>query len=99
MNSGERRIHLRTSVSFEASLVFEGGNAGCTVVDISVGGAKLRTDSQLARESPLILEIKAYGAFPGHVRRQSAGELGMAFDEPPEVIAETLIAMATYKAQ
>jgi len=51
----------------------------CTVLDLSAGGALIRSESEPPRDRPLILQIDGFGSFEGVVVRSAGGAAGFKF--------------------
>ena len=51
----------------------------CRVVDLSAGGALLRSETECPRDRPLILHIDGFGSFEGVAVRAGAGSAGFKF--------------------
>jgi hypothetical protein len=105
----EHRRHERQSVSLSGLLKVEGnpgGAHGCTIEDLSVGGARVRLTAAgdaggLARaerdsNAPgrVLLEIEKFGAYPAKVVWTDLPRLGLKFQDPPETMADVLAGIA-----
>ena len=92
----DHRGHARKTVLVAGRLLCEGDCQPCEVVNVSVGGAKLRVSGIYCLGQDLSLEIKACGQFPGVVAWVRGEEVGLTFTGDPDETAEALIALATY---
>lgn len=92
----DHRGHARKTVLVHGRLQCEGVWQPCEVVNVSVGGAKLRVFGIYCPDQELSLEIKACGQFPGVVAWVRGDEVGVKFSGDPLEIAEALIALATH---
>jgi len=92
----DHRSHARKTLLVAGRLLCEGDWQPCEVVNVSVGGAKLRVFGIYCSGQELSLEIKACGQFPGVVAWVRGDEVGLTFTGDPGETAEALIALATY---
>ena len=92
----EHRGSARTEVLVAARLLCDGVWRPCEVVNISVGGAKLRSQDAYSPGQELRLEIEPCGQFPGVVAWARGAELGFRCTGDTSGMAEALIALATY---
>jgi hypothetical protein len=95
-SGSDHRGHARQTVLVAGRLRCEGEVQPCEVVNVSVGGAKLRVLGIYCPGQELSLEIKACGQFPGVVAWVRGDEVGLKFTCDPAETAEALIALATY---
>ncbi|PKN08235.1 MAG: hypothetical protein CVU73_07160 [Deltaproteobacteria bacterium HGW-Deltaproteobacteria-8] len=92
----DHRGHARKTVLVAGRLLNEGVWEACEVVNVSVGGAKLRVWGIFCAGQELSLEIKACGQFPGKVAWVRGDELGLTFTCDPAEMAEALISLAAH---
>jgi len=92
----EHRGHARAEVLVAARLLCGGVWRPCEVVNISVGGAKLRVRERYEPGQELRLEIEPCGQFTGVVAWARGEELGFRCTGDTSAMAEALIALATY---
>ena len=92
----DHRGHARHTVLVAGRLLNEGVWEACEVINVSVGGAKLRVWGIFCACQVLSLEIKACGQFPGVVAWVRGDEVGLSFTCDPAETAEALIALATH---
>lgn len=87
----ERRRYPRTKVVWPGILEVGGRQIGCTVLDLSANGAKVRLTEPLARSAwSGILSIPQLGAFAAQVAWSAPGhgiEIGLTFQAPPAAVA------------
>jgi len=85
----ERRRHRRVGLSWLATLRFSGGLYDCLVIDLSLGGAKVRLgeDMALAPADLVGLVIDKIGAFRAETVWRRGNFVGLRFQDPPESIA------------
>ncbi len=76
---------LRIAVSLEASLCLGGVFRRVEVVDISLGGVRIRLDEPVAPDSKAFVTIDGLPNLPGFIRWQSEGHAGIAFAQPLEL--------------
>jgi hypothetical protein len=77
-------------------LLNEGVWEACEVINVSVGGAKLRVWGIYCAGQELRLDIASCGQFPGVVAWVRGDEVGIRFACDPAEMAEALIALATH---
>lgn len=71
----ERRRFRRVSVDLEGKLFIpgDGREAPCKVLDLSPGGAQIRSDFTLPAETQLVLYVDGFGRLEGQVARPVEG--------------------------
>jgi hypothetical protein len=98
----ERRRFRRVSVDLDGKLFVpgDGREAPCKVLDLSPGGAQIRSDFVLPADTQLVLYVDGFGRLEGHVARPVEGAppaegcFGVKFNCSPlkrERIAEQLM--------
>ncbi len=95
-SGSDHRDHARQTVLVGGRLLNEKVWEACEVVNVSVGGAKLRVWGIYCAGQELTLEIKACGQLPGVVAWVRGDEVGLKFSGDPLETAEALIALATH---
>jgi len=77
----DRRRYTRLHVDLKGYLYNppDGQPRVCHVVDMSAGGALIRSDAKWAHDRPLILQVEGFGTFEGVVVRSSTGAAGFKF--------------------
>ena len=93
---GDHRRHQRRTVLIAGRLLCGEASLPCEVINVSAGGAKLRTSGAFTPGQELCLEMDLCGQFPGVAAWVSGDELGLTFTGDPERVAEALIGLATY---
>lgn len=92
----DHRGHARKAVLMAGRLLCDELWQPCEVVNVSMGGAKLRVLGVFAPGQRLSLEIHPCGQFPGVVAWVRGEEIGLQFLVDSSEMAETLIGLATY---
>ncbi len=93
------RAHDRSSVALAGFLISDDDpdtEIGCEIADLSPGGAKIKAPIQFEVGAAMQLMIGALGPYPVKVVWQRPSEAGLSFQQPPEVMAEVIMAVATY---
>ena len=77
----DRRKYTRLHVDLPGYLYNppDGQPLVCQVVDMSAGGALIRSDAKWAHDRALILQVDGFGTFEGIVVRSSTGAAGFKF--------------------
>jgi hypothetical protein len=73
---------LRIAVSTEASLCLDGSFRRVEVVDVALGGVRVRLDDVIEIGSRIFITIEGLPNLAGGVRWQSGGYAGIAFEKP-----------------
>ena len=80
---GDRRgRHLRLAVNVDGIVDTKGRRMSCQVVEISQGGARIRTDPAVLVTERIRLELAGLGRLSGSVRWVRNGYAGIAFTRP-----------------
>jgi len=98
MDSHVSRRHKRQHMGLSGRLETVDGNKSvlpCTLVDMSVGGAKVSAEMTEQCEHTLLI-IDNFGRFSADVVWRKSPYVGLRFNEKPEDVAEVLIGMAVY---
>lgn len=82
------RQFRRKAVIWGAKLETEHGVLDCIMLDLSLGGARLRCDCQLELGKPATLMLDKFGAFPAEVAWTTATEVGVRFNDAADKVAE-----------
>lgn len=77
--NAERRKFRRRGFTGQVRLDVDGEIILCKLLDISVGGAAVRTDSPPDVGRDITVEIDGLGKFDAYVRRICDGKVGLAF--------------------
>ena len=96
MYSNQRKFE-REDTSLPAHIVTAHGSADCAIINISMGGAKVRTTEELPPNGTLQLSIEQFGTFQGYGKWRSGNTMGIQFDEDAGMSPEVLMAMAMYR--
>jgi hypothetical protein len=86
----ERRRSLRHIVLWSGRIASRDQETDCVVLNVSLGGAKVVVKEYFAALAPVVLRIDRFGDFASTVIWQHGGELGLRFDDDPEVIARRI---------
>ena len=86
---GTRRAK-RITVNWPAVLLEGGKRSVCTVINISVNGAKLRANHAIPRGSTIGLVSEHFGALDAAVTWCKSEAVGIRFVDPPERVAVKL---------
>jgi hypothetical protein len=95
-SGSDHRGHARRTVLVGGRLLNDGVWEACEVINVSVGGAKLRVWGIFCAGQVLSLDIKACGQLPGVIAWVSGDEVGLKFTADPADMAEALISLATF---
>jgi CheY-like chemotaxis protein len=81
LSQTDRRKYTRLAVDLKGQLYNspDGQPKACHVVDMSAGGALIRSDAKCPHGHPLILQVDGFGSFEGVVVRSSSGSVGFKF--------------------
>jgi len=82
----ERRRFRRKSVILASTLVTARGAVQCVVLDLSLGGARIRFPEKLEPLEQVTLVFAKFGRFPGHVVWRNGADAGLQFSDPPDEI-------------
>ncbi len=88
-DNGARR-HRRAEVQWPAMVYRKGKIYNCTVLDISVGGARVDLAETLDVATILTVTVERYGDFPAEVVWQRDRATGLRFLESPQTIGKRL---------
>jgi hypothetical protein len=86
----EKRRHKRKPVLWSARVETDTGAAACIILDLSLGGAKLRVPPQAKANQAVTLVIDRFGAINAVVAWCRSGEMGLRFTDPPEQVAHII---------
>ena len=87
----DRRRHPRSLVAWSGVLRDDRGAVKFDVLDVSAGGARLRTDRELRANSKVMLDIHRVGDFLGEVVWQYPDGAGIRFLEDPRDVSSAII--------
>jgi hypothetical protein len=88
--ASERRRHKRKPVLWAARVETRAGAADCIILDLSLGGAKLRGVAPVIAKQEVMLVIDRFGAIRAEVVWARSGHMGLRFTDKPEQIAHIL---------
>lgn len=85
-----RRRYRRFRTEYLGALYPAGENLSdnvCDVLDLSLGGARIRPVEPMGKMERVILELDRVGRFPARIAWHRDGEVGLQFDEgPPQIL-------------
>jgi hypothetical protein len=84
LDYAERQKYPRSLVLRSAQLTLGAATGQCEILNISLGGIKIRLLEPLEGDGPLSLDIGAYGSFRGRVAWRDERYMGIEFDEDPD---------------
>lgn len=85
-NSEHRRFD-RTTVLWSGQLVFQEQAVACVIVNISAGGAMVRTEDAAYCQTSVVLRNEHIGDLAAQVVWRQNKELGLKFSDDPETVA------------
>lgn len=86
----ERRQHKRKPVLWAARVESHEGTCDCIILDLSLGGAKVRAGAKVAANQVVTLVIDRFGALRAEVVWSRSSRLGLRFVDAPDHIAHIL---------
>ena len=86
----ERRRFRRMAVVWAATLETTHGAFDAIILDISLGGARIRLAEPVTVLDKVTLVQNKLGRFSAEIVSQNDNDVGLQFVEPPEVIATRL---------
>ncbi len=84
------RVHPRVAVSYPATFSHDGHAVECSVLNLSLGGAFVRSDMILSPGSEFVLDIVRFGTFRARVARGTDGGMGCLFRVGSDEISDRL---------
>jgi hypothetical protein len=84
------RVHPRVVVSYPATLSHDGQAVQCSVLNLSLGGAFVRCELALPRDTELVLDIVRFGSFRARVARSTDSGMGCLFRVGSDEIGDRL---------
>ena len=88
--SQERRVHERKNVHWSARLVLPEGAYGCTVYDLSLGGARVRLVAELKKFQRVRLDFDMLAPLNADVVWLGIGMVGIRFTDDGAYVARIL---------
>jgi len=86
----ERRRALRKRVLWSAQVEAEERPIRCAVLDVSLGGARVRLDEGALPQGPVAISVSRFGRFQAEVVWSRDSVSGLRFLEPLERVADTI---------
>ncbi|HZT51090.1 MAG TPA: PilZ domain-containing protein [Stellaceae bacterium] len=86
----DRRQHKRKPVLWAARIETQDGPSDCIILDLSLGGAKLRSAAEVAAQDMITLVIDRFGALNAEVMWARSGKMGVRFVDAPDQIAHII---------
>jgi hypothetical protein len=91
LTDDERRKHKRKPVLWSARIEARDEIVPCIILDLSLGGAKLKGQAASARtRDRVMLVIDRFGAIPAEVVWSRSGHMGLRFTERPESVSHII---------
>ena len=81
------RQFRRKAVIWGAKIETEDGAFDCIMLDLSLGGARLRCDHAFTLLKPATLRLDKFGKFPAEVVWTTGNEVGLRFTEKADDVA------------
>ncbi len=92
------RREERKSTAFQARFVIHDDVKDCAILDISPGGAKLKSGSAVASNTDIVLDLDKIGKFTAIAVWCSKGTIGIKFTDDPSRTADAVMALAMFGA-
>src|ERR1700691_3402429 len=86
----EKRRHKRKPVLWSARVECDTSQAQCIILDLSLGGAKLRVAPQAKARERVTLVIERFGAINAEVAWCRSGQMGLRFTDTPDQVARII---------
>jgi hypothetical protein len=86
----DRRQHKRKPVLWAARIETRDGPNDCIILDLSAGGAKLRSAAVVTVRDTVTLVIDRFGALNAEVMWARSGKLGLRFLDAPDQVAHII---------
>ena len=86
----ERRSSVRKNVLWAGQLDANARKLDCTILDVSLDGARIRLDEEVPSRGPFTIACDRFGTFHAEVSWEGGGVAGLRFLEPQTRIAETI---------
>jgi hypothetical protein len=80
----------RTTILWSGQLVFQEQVVACVIVNISAGGAMVRTEDAAYCQTTVVLRNERLGDLAAEVVWRQNDELGLKFVDGPDTIAEII---------
>ncbi len=86
----EHRRFERTTVLWSGHLVYREQSVACVIVNISAGGAMVRSEDPAFFMNSVVLRNPRIGDLAAEVVWRQNDELGLKFADDPEIVAEII---------
>jgi hypothetical protein len=86
----KQRRHKRKPVLWSARIDTGMGAVECVILDLSLGGAKLRVIGKAPGRQRVTLTIDRFGPLEADVVWARSSHLGLRFTAPPDKVAQTI---------
>ncbi|MHA1151100.1 MAG: PilZ domain-containing protein [Alphaproteobacteria bacterium] len=86
----EIRRFERTTVLWSGQLVYREQSVACVIVNISAGGAMVRSEDPAFYATSVVLRNSRIGDLAAEVLWRQDDELGLKFADDPETVAEII---------
>jgi hypothetical protein len=88
----------RKATTFRAQFHIDEKPYDCAILDISPGGAKLKSGAKVTAKSDMILDLDRIGKFTAISVWCSNGTIGIKFTDDPARTADAVMALAMFGA-
>ena len=88
--TSEHRRFERTTVLWSGHLVYREQSVACVIVNISAGGAMVRSEDPAFFMNSVVLRNPRIGDLAAEVVWRQNDELGLRFADDPEMVAEII---------
>ena len=85
-----RRRFARIGTTVSGFIALERSLAECEVIDVSLGGARVRAPEDLTDQAHVTLGFGRFGMLAGEVAWRRGGVMGIKFVDTPKAIHRTL---------
>jgi len=92
------RKEERRETTFRAKFVFGDKAHDCAILDISPGGAKLKSGAAVVSKTEIVLDLDKIGKFTANIVWCSNGTIGIKFTDDPARTADAVMALAMFGA-
>ena len=96
LDTYSRRTSNRHKVIFKSRIKIGTIATACEILDISTGGARIKSSFAPAPQTPVTLEIKQLGYYAALIAWAHLSELGIKFNDDPERIVLALNLILKY---
>lgn len=85
-----RRRFVRVGTTIRGYIAQNFRLAECEILDLSLGGARVRADESLGDQARITLGFGRFGMIEGEVVWRRQGVMGLKYVDSPQVIQQTL---------